>query len=213
MASEQQAGRGLPTFEITGPQLEVLGRAEQRLPAPAKRPWAARVIAVALALAAVFGLGGAKLAAYHSSVEAQYTQGVRGDGMGIASDLQARGNAAANIITLGEALLGENDPLVLNARAALDALQAESMPSAQYAANLQLGVAVDALYQQLTAVAAGQGKGETLSTPWSEFLSRQSIIEHDGYNEAARRYNDTVSGFPAGLIGALWGVQEVELFQ
>ena len=49
------------TFTIHGPQLEVLGEVESKLPAPAKKRSTASVVLVALALVSVFGIGGAKL--------------------------------------------------------------------------------------------------------------------------------------------------------
>ena len=49
------------SFEIKGPQLEVFGEAETRLPAAAKkRPAALAVLAVAI-VASVLGIGGAQL--------------------------------------------------------------------------------------------------------------------------------------------------------
>lgn len=192
--------------------LPALGRAEGRLPAPLRRPAAARLIAVALALAAVVGLGGAKLAARAADTAAIYEQGVRGDGMSIAFDLNARANAAANILAIGESLLGVEDTLVTEARAALDGLNAAEGPAARYAANARLAAAVDALYQQLAPAAEQAGKGDTLQTQWSEFLSRQDILQHDGYNEAARDFNETLSGFPAVVLGRIWQIEEVELF-
>ena len=45
------------TFTIHGPQLEVLGEVESKLPAPAKKRSTASVVLVALALVSVFGIG------------------------------------------------------------------------------------------------------------------------------------------------------------
>ena len=175
--------------------LPALGRAEGRLPTPLRRPATARLIAVALALVAVVGLGGARLAAKAADTAAIYELGVRGDGLAI-----------------GESLLGQGDTLVAEARAALDGLNAAEGPAAQYAANARLAAAVDALYQQLAPAAEQAGKGDALQTQWSEFLSRQDILQHDGYNEAARDFNETLGSFPAVVLGGIWQIEEVELF-
>ena len=98
------------------------------------------------------------------------------------------------------------------ARAALDGLNAAEGPAAQYQANARLASAVDALYQQLVPVAEKEDKADTLQTQWSEFLSRQDIIQHDGYNEAAQAFNETLGGFPAVLLGGIWQIEKVELF-
>lgn len=192
--------------------LPALGKAEGRLPAPLRRPLTARTVALALALVAVVGLGGGKLAAKAADTAALYERGMRGDGVSIASDLTARANAAANILTLGEGLLGQEDALVAGARAALDDLNAAEGPAARYEANARLASAVDALYQQLAPKAEQAGKADMLQTQWSEFLSRQDIIRHDGYNEAAQAFNETLRGFPAVLLGRIWQIEEVELF-
>ena len=49
------------TFELHGPQLEVFGEIENRLPPPARKRPAAALVLAALALVSVFGIGGAKL--------------------------------------------------------------------------------------------------------------------------------------------------------
>ena len=48
-------------FTIHGPQLEILGEVETKLPAPAKKRGTASIVLAALALLSVLGIGGAKL--------------------------------------------------------------------------------------------------------------------------------------------------------
>ena len=47
-------------FTIRGPQLEILGEIETKLPAPAKKRGTASIVLAALALVSVLGIGGAK---------------------------------------------------------------------------------------------------------------------------------------------------------
>ena len=61
------------TFTIHGPQLEVLGEVESKLPAPAKKRSTASVVLVALALVSVFGIGGAKLKGKYNDTAKIYT--------------------------------------------------------------------------------------------------------------------------------------------
>ena len=49
------------TFTIQGPQLEVFGQIESRLPVPAKKRPVAALVLAGLALVSVFGIGGARL--------------------------------------------------------------------------------------------------------------------------------------------------------
>ena len=61
------------TFVIHGPQLEVFGELETKLPAPAKKRPVAALALAALALASVFGIGGARLKGLRSSTARIYT--------------------------------------------------------------------------------------------------------------------------------------------
>ena len=61
------------TFTIHGPQLEVLGEVESKLPAPAKKRSTASVVLVALVLVSVFGIGGAKLKGKYNDTAKLYT--------------------------------------------------------------------------------------------------------------------------------------------
>lgn len=181
------------SFRIEGPQLEVFGQIESKLPAPAKKRPAAVLAIVLAALVAVFGIGGAKLKGRQASVQALYTA-TNEHGSGMTGDLALRADAAANLIRLCGQVLGTDDATVQAAQAAL-------------------GGAVTAMYQQTDA--AG-GVTEAISGQYTEFLSRQDIILRtaaNDYNPAAQGYNDTVSGFPANVIGLLWGAGEVQLFQ
>ena len=199
------------TFRIEGPQLEVLGQVESKLPAPARKRPTAVVALVLAAVVSVFGIGGAKLKDASRQTKAVYAS-TNQYGQGMANDLALRADAAANLIRLCGQALGEEDATVQAAQQALDAWNATDTdhPADQFAA---LGGAVTAMVQQ--AEAAGVSS-QSIDGQYTEFLSRQDIIlrtASNEYNPAAQKFNDTISGFPANLIGTLWGVGEVELFQ
>lgn len=213
---ETASGPASPAFDPnavefdTAAGLPALGKAEGKLPGALRRPLTARLIAVALALVAVVGLGGGKLAARAADVRAIYEQG---DGMvSIMDELTTRATSAAGIVGMGKTLLGMTDPLVTSAAEALDALYDAEGPAEQYAANAQLASAINSLYQQLRPIADESDRGQTLQTQWSEFLSSQDILSRSSYNEEAQAFNKTLRSFPAVLLGGIWQVQEVELF-
>ena len=60
-------------FTIHGPQLEILGEIETKLPAPAKKRGTASIVLVALALVSVLGIGGAKLKGVYRETAEIYT--------------------------------------------------------------------------------------------------------------------------------------------
>lgn len=199
------------TFTITGPQLEVFGQVESKLPAPAKKNSTASVFLVVLALLSVFGIGGAKLKGQYGSVQAAYTrQDSHGNSM--QNDLAASADYAASLIRQCENLLPADNTALLDARQALDDWNAQTgaEPSAQYTLNLRLYNAVDALHAD-AARAGGSGAVEDL---YDSFVSVQSIIDREGaaYNLTADSYNQTISGFPASVIGAVWGAGQAGRF-
>ena len=60
-------------FTIHGPQLEILGEIETKLPAPAKNRGTASIVLAALALVSVLGIGGAKLKGVESRAVSSYS--------------------------------------------------------------------------------------------------------------------------------------------
>lgn len=202
------------TFRIEGPQLEIFGQAESKLPAPAKKRPAAALALVVLALVSVLGIGGAKLNTKYNQVRAIYSASNE-HGQSMENDLSLRAAASANLIRLCGQVLGEDAPSVQAAQQALDDWNATDAdhPADQFAANTALGSAVDIMYNEV--VDAGKSTG-SIEAQHTEFLSRQDIILRtagNDYNPAAEEYNKTLSAFPANVVGALWGIGEVEAFQ
>lgn len=202
------------TFRIEGPQLEIFGQAESKLPAPAKKRPAAALALVVLALVSVLGIGGAKLNTKYNQVRAIYSASNE-HGQSMENDLSLRADAAANLIRLCGQVLGEDAPSVQAAQQALDDWNATDAdhPADQFAANTALGSVVDIMYNEV--VDAGKSTG-SIEAQHTEFLSRQDIILRtagNDYNPAAEEYNKTLSAFPANVVGALWGIGEVEAFQ
>lgn len=98
------------TFVIQGPQLEVLGTVESRLPPPArKRPVAALVLAV-LALGSVVGIGGARLQGLRSRTIRMYASQQDEYGHSIQGDFAAQTDAAASLIRVAGNVLGNRTP-------------------------------------------------------------------------------------------------------
>lgn len=211
------------TFEIKGPQLEVFGEVETKLPAPAKkRPVAAAVLAAAI-LVSVFGIGGAKLAARHERVAAifhqtDYTTEAAAYGVGIQTDFDAQVDAAANLARLCAGFMGEDDPAVAAVsdavalwNAGFEAYGCDA--GVQYELNSRLRAAVEGLYP--AALAAAGEKASQVEMLYAEFTSRQDLINREAatnYNPAAQEYNQLAAGFPASLQAALWDAGPLPLF-
>lgn len=203
------------TFVIHGPQLEVLGTAESKLPAPLKKRGTAAAVLAALALVSVFGIGGARLKGLHDKTAALYTAAQDKYGHSIQGDFAAQADAAANLIRVAGRTLGQGDASVQAAQTALDAWNAqdEADPAQQYALNRALAGAVDLAYTAAADAAAAQEKGQ-LDDLYASFTSAQATVERAAaaYNEQAQAYNQTAGGFPAVVLAGLWGAQPLAYF-
>ena len=140
----------LPYETPTGPQLEVLGEVETKLPQPVQRRATAWVLTAAVALAAVFGLGGMKLQSAHRAAVKEFTTGAHEEyeGFSLSGDLNERLEAGATLAKIGKQQLGETNAFVNEAFAQVDALKealASGSPAACYRANTALGKAADRL--------------------------------------------------------------------
>lgn len=201
------------TFTIHGPQLEILGEVETKLPAPVKKRSTASLALVVLALVSVFGIGGAKLKGVYTDTAEIYTAAVDNYGHSIQGDFETQADAAANLIK--QAGYVDNTPAALqDAEDALAAWNAaDKTPAAQYTANRQLYNAVDALYAALNNKVDSSTQ-RALDDQYNAFVSAQATIERAAaeYNLSVEDYEKTVSQFPANVISGLWGAQTPSRF-
>lgn len=204
------------------PQQQKLAKLEQALPDALKKRTVALALAVAMALVSVLGFGGAKLNARYKDAQSWLTAGVEADnGYSLGVELSERSYAAANIITtaLNTPGLGEDSPEVVQARAALDDfnrilsdLAASGEVGAMYQADMALDAAIDQLYGRMQELAEDPFKMGAVQGQYGNFNSAGTIIGQLRYNEAVLDYEKDTSGFPAGLLKGMLGIQEVELF-
>lgn len=202
-------------FVIHGPQLEVLGQVETKLPPPAKKRPAAALALVVLALVSVVGIGGGRLRARHDSTARLYAAQDE-YGHGIQSDLADQTDAAASLIRVAGNVLGDQDADVLAAQQALDAWNAAAdpgQPALEYQLNNTLAGAVELLYTAASDEADVKAKGQ-LQDLHDAFTSAQATIERAAasYNSEVESYNTTVSAFPASVLAGLWGAGPLEAF-
>ena len=193
------------SFEIKGPQLEVFGEAETRLPAAAKkRPAALAVLAVAI-VASVLGIGGAQLKGQWRETSEIYTSQIDDYGNGIQQDFSNQADAAASLIRIACAQTALD-----NWNEAADRKDANE----QYTLNRQLYTAVDTLYTAAADGADSKAKGQ-LTDLYDSFVSSQMILDREtaAYNQEADSYLKLASGFPGGVQAALWGVKDIPTFE
>lgn len=205
------------SFEIKGPQLEVFGEVETKLPAPAKkRPTALAVLMVA-ALVSVLGIGGAQLKGQWRETSEIYTNQIDEYGNGIQQDFSSQADAAASLIRIAGAVVGEQDADLQAAQTALENWnKAADRKNAneQYTLNRQLYTAIDTLYTAADDEADSKAKGQ-LTDLYDSFVSSQMILDREtaAYNQQADAYLKLTRGFPGGVQAALWGVGDIPTFE
>lgn len=201
------------TFTIHGPQLEVLGEVESKLPAPAKKRSTASVVLVALALVSVFGIGGAKLKGKYNDTAKFYTA-IDKYNNSIQTDFGTQVDAAANLIKQVGYLENAPTEALQDARVALEVWNNTAAdPAAQYNANRDLYNAVDALYAAVNNKVDASTQ-QAINNQYNAFVSAQATIERAAaaYNQSVECYETTTAQFPANVISGLWGVREISQF-
>lgn len=205
------------SFEIKGPQLEVFGEVETKLPAPAKKRPTALAVLVAAALVSVLGIGGAQLKGQWRETSEIYTNQIDEYGNGIQQDFSSQADAAASLIRIAGAVVGEQDADLQAAQTALENWnKAADRKNAneQYTLNRQLYTAVDTLYTAAADEADSKAKGQ-LTDLYDSFVSSQMILDREtaAYNQQADAYLKLTRGFPSGVQAALWGVGDIPTFE
>lgn len=205
------------SFEIKGPQLEVFGEIETKLPAPAKKRPTALAVLVVAALASVLGIGGAQLKGQWRETSEIYTNQIDQYGNGIQQDFSSQADAAASLIRIAGNVVGTQDADLQAAQTALDNWNAAAdrkNANEQYTLNQQLYSAIDTLYTAAADEADSKAKGQ-LTDLYDSFVSGQMILDREtaAYNKEADAYLKLTRGFPGGVQAALWGVGDIPTFE
>lgn len=205
------------SFEIKGPQLEVFGEVETKLPAPAKKRPTALAVLVAAALVSVLGIGGAQLKGQWRETSEIYTNQIDEYGNGIQQDFSSQADAAASLIRIAGIVVGEQDADLQAAQTALENWnKAADRKNAneQYTLNRQLYTAIDTLYTAAADEADSKAKGQ-LTDLYDSFVSSQMILDREtaAYNQQADAYLKLTRDFPGGVQAALWGVGDIPTFE
>lgn len=204
------------------PAQQKLARVEAGLPAVLKSQAVAGIALAAAVAVSVVGLGGAKLHSQYAKVADAMNVGVAQDVASgsmytVRAQVEARAGAAQNVILAAGGFAGVDANIKAQAETALAGLNAVlAQPDANAAelhdADAALEAALNLLHADVQNHAPEALKTGAEQTAFSQFSSAGTILNHLSYNDAAQAYNQKASGFPAGLLGKLWGCGKVELF-
>ena len=144
---------------------------------------------------------------------AVFSNGIRGDGIGIQGDLNERESIAYNMVTVARRYMPEDNALIVHVLEARNALLKAASVGEKYAADQQLDKAVKGLYDVLSGMNLSQQDSRYPGSLYTDFRSRGDTISHDPYHAEATAFNRLLAKFPAGILAGLTGVQPLELFQ
>lgn len=172
------------------------------------RPIARAVLALVVAGTLVIG-GGNALSNQKKAVQAAFSA----PSESISAELKEMADNAMvmnSIVANAESADSEKTAAV---SAAIDALNsAETIPD-RYDAAQTLTAAVEDLYSYGSNLKLSETDADDFRYKYKNFSSALLRISHDSYNEQAAAFNEEKSGFPAGLISALRGVSDADLYE
>ena len=142
-----------------------------------------------------------------------FTLGIRGDGIGIQSDLRERDGAAYNMVVIARKYLPEENALIQNVVDARKSMDSASSVKDKATADKALESSVRDLYHVLNGMDLSEQDARYPQRLYTDFRSGGDRIGYDPYNQAASAFNRTLAGFPAGLLGKMTGVRPLDLFE
>ena len=172
------------------------------------RPIARAVLALVIAGTLVIG-GGNALSAQKKDVQAAFSASSES----ISAELKEMADNAVvmnSIIANAEGADAEKTTAVSDA---IDALSSAETVSARYDAAQTLTAAVEDLYSYGSNLKLSETDADDFRYKYKNFSSALLRISHDSYNEQAAAFNEEKSGFPAGLISAVRGISDAELYE
>ena len=166
------------------------------------------VLAAAIVVSLIFGGGGA-LMDQRTAAEAQFYA----NSESISAELNEMRSNAVVLASIAAKYDTANQSFISDLNGAVALLDEAADVSSKRQASLKLDSAVENLYSNLTGLTLGDMDAQDARYAYKNFSSAQLRIEHDGYNALASEFNSDLARFPANLLGALRGVEALDLFQ
>lgn len=176
-----------------------------------------RAVAVIICIILVLGSAvvgtGTSLNTYRAQCEVSFREGAgRGD-MGIQRDLSEIAAQSYNITVIAGHYLPATDANITGVLQKRDELAAAGTPKEKYKAAAELDAAVTVLTNTLQVLDVNAQHGDQLQKCLTIIDSARRTMKNSGYNTVATTFNNTLGRFPASVLGGLFGVQPLELFE
>ncbi len=176
----------------------------------------ALIMAVVIILSVPLGANRSFFRLREDAMEAYYYDST---GYAVYSGLDSRVAAARNLVTVAERYVDGNpglDPYIDELRYRADHL--ENMYEfrgceEEVEANLLLGQAAEALYEQLEGIALEEKDEKYPTELIANIESEQDKLARSSYNDGAREYNEKLENSPVKLLAKLTGTEPMGVFE
>lgn len=175
------------------------------------RNFAISLTAVLILLSVLLGVR-KSLVSLHNDTVSVFEKGIPGEGQSISQILNSRISNAKNIITLSKRYLDTGSPLITDLSLGIDNLQKASGVKDTYNADNALTIAYEKLTEELFLEPLSDYDRTQLFRLKDELKSDSLKLNHNGYNEAAKKFNKILSSFPSNLLSKIVFVSKAELF-
>ena len=176
--------------------------------------WVALVV---IALASILGFGGHSLARERGAVEAVFNDGTD---VSVGKHMLSMDAYLDHCAEYADILVREYR---MHAQEDTEALtQVEELAKvigngtdydARYTAYVAFQENVEALYVDFSALGLDDAQAKNFTDAYTNIREGEADkIKRDGYHDAAKAFNATLSGFPAGLIAKATGVKAMNTF-
>ena len=171
------------------------------------RPLACGVLALVTAGTLFIG-GGNAIAKKAKAVETTFFSASES----ISAELKELADNAVVMNSIAANAKGVNETYVTTVTESVEALRAAGDVSGKADASHALTSALEQLYSNVSNLKLSDKDAEDFKYRYRNYESALLRISHDGYNDEAKAYNAEKGGFPAGLISAVRGLHDLELF-
>lgn len=166
---------------------------------------------IMIVLGTAFGSHRSLMKLYNSAEDVFYN-GENRDGFSIQHDLEDRFEESLKLVKIAEKYTSLDSRYIADVTEARNNLKNAETIKDKSKANSELDAAVYALYNELGNQKLSSQDEKYRISAYGTFNSYGDTISHSSYNSTARKFNETLNKFPAGLLGKLTGIQELDTF-
>ena len=172
------------------------------------------VVLAVVAVGSVFGLGGGHLAREQDKVLEMFYEGAETGTTRESMDAYLdRARECAQVMADEARLhLGADDATAAKVDAAVANFGDDDTLDDRYEAYTALQGLSDELYNRFFDGSVSEADRANFKRAYDDFWGADKFVRRDAYRAWARDYNDSLDGFPAGVVARPWGLDEPNTF-